>query len=68
MFWCLDPVSRSLLERMHDPNIRTDLYRIHHPKSIASIRESNLKDAGAESFHRLGNIRFAAFGGYGQRG
>ena len=66
MLWGFDSLSRFLLKSMKNPYFIPDLNGIDDSKRIAVPRQRNLKNAGTQTFERLGNIRFAALRGNGQ--
>ena len=51
--WRLDSRLRLLLEGMDHPDIRVDLDRVKHTKSIAAISRGNLKDTAIDAMERL---------------
>ena len=56
----LDALRRFLLEGMNNPNLIANLHSIDDTKGIAAERQCDFKDAGAETFERLGNVGLAA--------
>ena len=65
MLWGFDSLGRFLLKSMKNPDFIPDLNCIDDSKCIASPRQRNLKNAGAQPFERLGNVNFATLCGNG---
>src|SRR5712672_986464 len=65
--WSLDSRLRLLLEGVDHPDIRVDLDRVKHTKSIAAISRGNLKDTAIDAVERLCLLRLSALGGNGER-